>query len=283
MKKIFIHTNNRQLTGATLAKFAIERYLPKNSEITIELINVDKLSIFAEFSGKEYLSAGKTRIYDPRDLQSFTLSRFMPPELMGYEGKALVIDPDIFAITDISPIFEIDLKGKAVACCPKKTAYDTSFMLMDCAKLTHWRVGAILQKLADKELDYAVDVMSLKHEPEDSILALSRIWNSLDLLTPETKALHMTNRLTQPWSTGLPIDFTRNPLPKVFGLIPREPIYKLLGKYPTRYQPHPNKNIEIFFFRLVAEALEKGATSREWLQTQIDRGYLRKDLWEKLN
>ena len=35
------------------------------------------------------------------DLQSFTPLRFMPPQLMGYEGRAIVIDPDVFAVGDV--------------------------------------------------------------------------------------------------------------------------------------------------------------------------------------
>lgn len=282
MKKIFIHTNNKQMTGAVLAKYAIERYLPKNSGITVEYINVDKIEAFKNFAGKEYLFAGKPRAYNPKDLQSFTLSRFMAPELMDYKGSAVVIDPDIFAVKDISPIFDMNMTGKAIAACCKKNHWDTSFMLMDTAKLTHWRIDDILKGLADKKLDYVIDVMSLKHEPKESILELPRIWNNLDTLTPETLAIHMTDRMTQPWKTGLPIDFTRNPMPKIFGIIPREPIHKILGKYPTHYQKHPDPKIEAFFFDLAHDALLSGDISKDLVRKEAELGHVRKDLLEKI-
>ncbi|MEK7177174.1 MAG: glycosyltransferase [Patescibacteria group bacterium] len=282
MKKIFIHTNNKQLLGAVLAKYAIEKYLPKNSKIIVEYINVDKIEAFKNFAGKEYLFAGKSRIYDPRDLQSFTLSRFMAPELMNYKGMAVIIDPDIFAVKDISKIFDINMSGKSIAVCRKKSHWDTSFMLMDCAKLTHWRIDDILKGLGNKKLDYVADIMSLKHEPEDSITELPRIWNNLDILTDDTLAIHMTNRLTQPWKTGLPIDFTRNPMPKIFGLIPREPIHKLLGKYPSSYQKHPNQKIENLFFNIAKEALKGGIITENLIRKEIDAGYIRKDFLENI-
>lgn len=282
MNKIFIHTNNKQKLGAVLAKYAIEKYLPLTSGIAVEYINVDELEVFKNFAGKEYLFGGKLKAYNPKDLQSFTLSRFMAPQLAGYSGKAVVMDPDIFAVKDLSGIFEIDIAGKAIAACRKKDHWDTSFMLMDCGKLTHWKIDDLLQKLASREIDYVFDVMSLKHEPSGSILELPRLWNNLDILTPETKAIHMTNRLTQPWKTGLPIDFHRNPMPKILGLIPREPIHKLLGRRPGHYQKHPDQKVEDFFFSLVNEALKSGIVSKEFVEKEIKEAHVRRDFLEKV-
>ena len=279
MNTIFIHSNNKQILGAYLAKYAIERFLKPENNITVKIINVDELPLFKALAGKKYLRRGEMIVYDPNDLQSFTLSRFMPPELMNFEGKAVVIDPDIFAVSDVSGIFNIDMEGKALACCQKKSAYDTAVMLMDCSKMTNWKMSEILEKLQKGELDY-LDIITLKTQPPETIKIIDRIWNSLDLLTPETKWLHTTERLTQPWRTGLPIDFTINPLPKIFGLIPREPIHKLLGKYPTHYKPHPNKAIEKFFMDLTKEALAKGAITRDLIEKEVAAGHVRKDIFE---
>jgi hypothetical protein len=275
MQKAFIHTNNKQLLGALLAKYAIERALPKESIIQVEILNVDNLDIFKAFAHKEYNFYGKPRVYNPEDLQSFTLSRFMPPELMNYEGRSIVIDPDIFAIRDITPLMNMELDNNAVAACSKKDAWDSSVMVMDNSKLRHWKMKDFLQALEKKQADYA-DIVTLKFEPQ--VKDLSREWNSLDHLSTETKLLHTTNRLTQPWRTGLPIDFTPNPLPKLFGIIPREPIHKILGKYPTKYLAHPDKKIEAWFLKLVADALKAGAVKRTDIQKEIDLGHVRKDL-----
>ena len=278
--KIFIHTNNKQGLGAILSKYSFEKN-SSNSSVDTEFINVDNLEVFKKFVGKKYKRSGREVVYDPNDLQSFTLSRFMPPQIMGYEGKALVIDPDVFAVTDVNDLLTIDLQGKAIAACRKKDAWDTSVMVLDCSKLKHWRIENILEDLMEKKLDYA-NLMTLKQEDQSSILEIPRIWNSLDTLTPETKMIHMTNRLTQPWKTGLPIDFTIAPMPKFFGIIPREPVHKILGKYPTHYQKHPNEEIEKLFFGLVKDAVNSGSLTKNEIANQISLGYVREDLLEKV-
>ena len=40
----------------------------------------------------------------------------MPPELMGYEGRALVIDPDILAVADVWELLSRDMQGAAIMC-----------------------------------------------------------------------------------------------------------------------------------------------------------------------
>src|SRR3546814_3326785 len=66
--------------------------------------------------------------------------------------------------------------------------------------------------------------MSLFLEPEDAIGPLEEAWNAFDALGPDTKLLHNTGRLSQPWKTGLPIDFTKTVSgrqPRKWGVIPR--------------------------------------------------------------
>ncbi len=277
-KKIFIQTNGKQYAGALLAKYALERNM-KSEIIPVEIIDVDETPAFKALANKSYLRKNKEVVADPNDLQHFTLTRFMPPERMDFQGKAVVIDPDIFALSDINELFTTDMKGRAILACKKKDAWDTSVMLLDCAKLSHWKIETIIKELVEHRLDYNT-LMTLSNE--DSVGEIPRIWNSLDELHPETKMLHTTNRLTQPWRTGLPIDFTRNPLPKYLGVIPREPIYKLLGKYPTHYQKHPDENIENFFFKLAKDAFSEGVFTKEILEDEIKTGHLRKDFETKM-
>src|SRR5262249_48606740 len=44
--------------------------------------------------GQSYLREGERAVWRYDDLQSFTPLRFLPPELMGHRGRALVVDPD---------------------------------------------------------------------------------------------------------------------------------------------------------------------------------------------
>ncbi len=278
MKKVaFIHTNNKQILGALIAKHAIESRLPHGSDVSVRILNVDELPLFQSFHGTKYTFApNDTRTYNREDLQSFTLSRFMPPKEMGYDGIAIVIDPDIFALTNIEELFQIPMNGHAVLACKKKDAWDTSVMLMDCSKLRHWNIETILTDLKARRRTY-MDLMTL-HDETASVGELSRVWNHLDEYTDETKIIHMTGRLTQPWRTGLPIDFTRNPAKKLFGIIPREPILKLMGKYPSTYQKHPNPRIEKLFFDLAKAALKDGAFSKEDIKKELSLGHVRKDI-----
>ena len=142
---IFIQANNKQLLGAKIAKFALEtRGQAKAHGIPVTIMNVEEMTEYMSYVGMTYKRGEETRTHDPNDLQFFTLSRFMPPELMHYEGKALVIDPDIFALSDIAELFEMDLKGSAIAACAKKDGWDTSVMLLDCTKLKQWSIKTIL-------------------------------------------------------------------------------------------------------------------------------------------
>lgn len=274
---IFIQTNNKQLLGAKVAKYAIQSKCEHDSVPQIVILNVDDMPIFTTFNDTSYLHTTKEmRRYSRDDLQSFTLSRFMPPELMNYAGKAIVIDPDIFTLCDINELFAFDMHGHAIAACPKKGAWDTSVMLLDCAQLTHWKIDTILTALRTHQYTYR-DIMTLNTETA-SIIALPRIWNQLDELTPKTKLLHTTNRLTQPWKTGLPIDFARNKLPKVFGIIPREPLYKRIGKIDSHYQPHPRKEIEQLFFLLLHDAYTHNAITYEEILHEIEKKHIRSDI-----
>lgn len=279
MKTVFIQSNRKQRIGAVLAKFAIEEQLGPGSQVRVEIMPVEEMTVFKKFAGKSYLRKGRVVRYDPDDLQSFTLTRFMPPELVGFSETSIVIDPDIFALADVNDLFEKNRNGKAILACPKKEAWDTSVMVLDNSRLTHWRIEEILERLSNHSLDYD-DLMRLTKE--SSVGPLERIWNSLDVLTPETKMLHTTNRVTQPWKTGLPRDFTINPLPKIFGIIPREPIQRLLGKYPEHYEPHPDPNIEYFFFALLGRAVSAGVITREELVREAAVKHLRRDILDLL-
>lgn len=271
---LFIQANTKQMVGALLAKFAAERQRKDPNAFDVQIINVETVPAFKEFTWAGFKRGEETRVQDPNDLQSFTLTRLMPPELMGYEGRAVVIDPDIFALKDITPLFEMDLKGNALAACAKKGAWDSSVMVLDCAKLKHWKIADILSSLKDGTGDYRT-WMQLR--AEKNVLELSRDWNSLDVITHTTGMLHTTVRLTQPWKTGLPIDFTPGRIPPLFGYIPR-----FWVKQPTHYQPHPDPAVENFFFKLTKDALAAGAVTTGDLQSAVDAHNVRADIFKKL-
>lgn len=268
----FIQANRKQILGAKIAKYALEtRGGLRKRNVPVTIMEVENVPAFKAFEGKPYRK-GYAPFSLTGDLQSFTMTRFMPPELMNYEGRAVVIDPDIFALSDIGELFDLNLGDAGIAACRKKDAWDTSVMVLDTKKLPHWDVAHMLNEIATGTKIYE-DFAQLRSE-KTPIKEIPRIWNNLDTLTPETKMIHTTNRMTQPWKTGLPIDFTLNPMPKIFGIISRETIHKLLGKYPTHYQKHPNPEIEKLFFTLLKETLEGGGVT----EAEIDDAIARKDV-----
>ena len=90
---VFIHTNHRQLVGALVSAHSLRRNSAHTDKFDVKLIELKDYPSFAAHEGKLYLRQGVKRQWSNDDLQSFTPLRFMPPERMGYEGRAIVIDP----------------------------------------------------------------------------------------------------------------------------------------------------------------------------------------------
>jgi hypothetical protein len=145
--KVFIQTNHKQYIGALAAAHALARYSDHTDKFSIEIIDARDYPYFAEREGQYYLRDGAHRQWLNDDLQSFTLTRFMPPELMGFKGRAVVIDPDVFAVSDVWDLLSRDMQGKSIMVRPrsgrkkKSGCMATSVMLLDCEQLQHWRVA----------------------------------------------------------------------------------------------------------------------------------------------
>lgn len=87
--KVFIQSNEKQYLGALVAKYTIERYSRNTNKFLVEIIQAEKVDQLKRLYGKEIIKDCKKVIYGNEDLQSFTLTRFMAPELMNYEGKSI--------------------------------------------------------------------------------------------------------------------------------------------------------------------------------------------------
>ena len=99
---VFIHTNHKQYLGALVSMHSMRRNSRHADEFDVKLIEYETYQdFFAKYEGRTYSRDGDSRVWDKEDLQSFTPLRFMPPELMGYEGRAVVVDPDVFAVQDV--------------------------------------------------------------------------------------------------------------------------------------------------------------------------------------
>ncbi|HFD92694.1 MAG TPA: hypothetical protein ENJ22_05335 [Gammaproteobacteria bacterium] len=289
---VFIQTNHKQYIGALVAEYALKRNSRHADKFDVRIMHMKDYPFFQAKEGQLYLRDGAKRTWLNDDLQSFTLTRFMPPELMGYQGRAVVIDPDVFAVGDVWELLSRDMEGKAIMCRPrsgrKGKVYGclaSSVMLLDCAKLTHWRVEEQFNEMFEFKRDY-MDWICVKLEPRETIGLLENEWNDFDKLTEKTKMLHTTKRKTQPWKTGLPVDF--RPPERVRGFSPQGWIQslrrKLFGEYGLmgHYKPHPDPNQERFFFGLLKECVEKGIVTEEMIREQMRLNHVRHDALEVL-
>lgn len=276
--KVFVHTNARQHLGAVVSAYSLQRNSASPDAFDVEILSQEDYPFFAAHEGRKFLRGGAHRAWRDDDLQSFTPLRFMPPEKMGYAGRALVIDPDVFAVCDVWPLLSRDMGGKAIMAVPRPghngsaDYIASSVMLLDCARLTHWRCEADFGEMFAFKRDY-VKWIELRLEPRDSIGLLEPEWNHFDTLNGSTRLLHNTKRRTQPWKTGLPVDYTVRE--KLWGLLPAGWLTRAPGL--ATYKPHPDPNQERFFFGLLRECLDRGLVTEERLRDEMRRNHIRHD------
>jgi hypothetical protein len=287
---VFIHTNDKQMLGALVSRYSLRKRSARADEFDVKFIEVKHYPCMLEREGQLYRRDGEMRPWLNDDLQSFTPLRFAPPELMNYQGRAVIMDPDIFAVGDIRELLQRDMQGAAIMCRPKsgrkgrKGAYASSVMLLDCAKLRHWQFERDFSEMFEPVKRDYMDWVSLKLEDSSTIGLFETCWNDFDNLTEETRLLHNTKRKTQPWKTGLRIDYRPA---DTFQLFPprhwgRRARRALFGdyKFAGTYAKHPDPKQEAFFFGLVREAMEDGEFNESLLKDEISQGHLRPDALE---
>jgi hypothetical protein len=291
-KCVFVHTNEKQWLGALVAEYSFRRNSRNPDAFDVKFIHTKDHPFLAAKEGQTFLRGGTTRVWRMDDLQSFTPLRFLPPKLMNWQGRAVVTDPDVFAVGDVNELLDRDMGSAAVMGRhrsgkeEKQYQVATSVMLMDCARLSHWDVEGDFDQLFRMEKDYK-EWMVLAYEDPENIGYIEDYWNDFDHLDDNTRLIHNTKRKTQPWKTGLPVDYTPankfkdKPLlasinrlrAKVFGE------YGLLG----HYKEHPDPRQEHLFFGLLKECIETGHVSEDLVRDEISKNHVRHDAFEVLD
>jgi hypothetical protein len=211
---------------------------------------------------------------------------------MNYQGRAVVVDPDVFAVGDVYELLSRDMAGKAIMCRTRAGAkriydgnYASSVMLLDCSTLCHWRVEQQFKELFALERDYRKWI-NLQYEDPETIGPLEPEWNDFDRLTEHTRMVHNTRRKTQPWKSGLPVDFipaeTNRLFPPIGWLMRAR--RKLFGDYGLlgSYVSHPDRNQERLFFGLLRECVAQGTVTPEMLREEMRQNHVRHDAFEVL-
>ena len=274
---VFIQANDRQFLGARISAHSYKRNARDPDSFDVRILHTRDFPRLMD-PNQSVVRAGRVREWDPNDLQSFTPLRFYPPQAMGFEGVAVVTDPDVFAVGDVGELFNRDLEGKAIWAVARpghnnrRDYIATSVMLLDCSKLKHWKWQDYLDGLFGHRFDY-FDWIDLEREDRSMIGFLEPEWNDFDRLTPRTKLLHTTKRRTQPWKTGLPVDFT---------LQRRWPV-NLINRLLMRYLPHPDPNQEALVYSLLAELYDSGEVTQDELRCEMAANHIRHDSLELID
>ncbi len=218
------------------------------------------------------MRGGKWEKYTLSDLQSFTLLRFWPES--NYDGDYLVVDPDVFPVKfDVNSVSKIrEMFGDGLYAVPgvRPGEWRSSVMIrVGYSKRPLWIFQSLVEEIFDGSMDYN-DAILLK-SISNHIKPVSEYYNHYDKLTPETLMLHTTSRNTQPWKTGLRIDYVNHKL---------NFFQRLRSKYflRPRYQKHPSAQVERFFLESLSEALKAGYVSERTLNGAVLSGDVRSDI-----
>jgi|TARA_B100000809_G_scaffold150156_1_gene147657 hypothetical protein len=267
------------MIGAKVAKNTIiNRSQFSTNDVVI--LSESEIPSFKRFFMKPYLRWGKMVEFNKNDMQSFTLLRFHIPFLMGFHGKALVIDPDIFQVQEgIEGLINFDFERHSIYARKglQKNSWASSAMLISCENFLHWSLENFINQLHLGEIDYD-DLINLRLEKE-SIGELDKKWNEFDQINLNTILLHTTEKITQPWRAGLSLNST---IPPLFKYIPRAPIYKLFGKDLTKGREHPHQAVTDFFFKELALCLSENIISSQELDDAMQKKFMRPDIHNKL-
>ncbi len=187
MHRIFVGYDSREDIAYRVLKYSLEQHA--SEPLDIRPLVLRELDF--------------PRPLDPLQSTEFTYTRFLVPHLCGFEGTALFMDCDMLAVGDIAEIFHLDLQdyalrvykhdhrptaaikmdGKPQTQYPRKNW--SSFMLMNCGRLTAWSKEAVLTQPARW-------LHRFEPIPDEQIGDIPKGWNVLDHYDAGTKLIHYT-------------------------------------------------------------------------------------------
>ena len=286
---VVIHTGDAQLLAAKVAAHALTSRSRRPDAFDVRVLRFEETPQLYRRDGARFVwwEGDPPSVFRRRDLQAFAPLRRLVPALLGFAGRALVLDPDVFAIGDVHELLTRDMDGKAILCRRQprtrhgRPLHSSAVMLLDCEKLGHWDWERDVDAIFRCALPLGAWLALLDESPE-RIGLLEDEWNDFDTLTGRTKLLHNTEILTQPWKTGLPADFHEH-APR--WPVPMEALRRFVARRrnpPPSYRPHPDPRQERVFFGLLKECLDQGTITRAELRRAIRKRRLRKDAFALL-
>jgi len=269
--KVYIQSNKYQKIAAKIAAYSFERF-----GLETKYINFEDNKILNHYLGHSYLRKGKVCTFKD-DLQSFTILRFLAPQINKNNEIILVIDPDVFALKD--PAHMINLVSNFdIACTFRNNDPRSEVMLINTNKI-NWNFENLCQKVFNKQLDYS-QLMNLKFDQDLKIKEINNKYNSIDMVNKDTVLLHTSNRITQPWKEDLTVNFERHNL-KIKDFI-KYHLKKFLNlKYDQnlfadKFLKHPNQDVYLIVKNLFHEAVKNNFILTHEINEAINKGYISK-------
>ncbi len=190
--RIFIGYDSRMPIASDVLKYSLEKH--SSAPLDIVVLNLKNLE----------REIGFKRPQDPLQSTEFTYTRFLVPYLCGYKGHALFMDNDMLCLADINEIFDLDMSsswlrvvkhdhrptntikmdGRVQTSYPRKNW--SSFMLLNCEKLTMWTKEAV-------ETQPAKWLHRFEPVPDACVGNIPDTWNVLDRYDANTKLIHYTD------------------------------------------------------------------------------------------
>ena len=277
--KILIQANKFQRLAAEVSKYSFIKQGIKD----VEIINLEDQNILIKNFGKKYLRNGKLTTYEYNDLQSFTLLRFIPTKL-SIKDFCLIVDPDIFAVTNPIPEIEKILDNKIDVYCTKINNQLRSEVMILNLKKNIWDFESLINDLFSQKIDYS-DLINLKFIEKKKIKIINNKFNEHDNILTNTIFLHTSNRLTQPWKEGLKINFKTNFSKKY--IIKNYIKYIFRMRYDekaisSKYIKHKNEQVIKFVCDLFEEAYKNKFIKVSDIKFAINNKFISKNFFNRL-
>lgn len=201
--RIFIGTEPSQVVAHRVLEHSIRRH----ASIPVEIMPMLDVPVPAPADPRHRARVG------------FTFSRFVIPELCGFEGRAVYMDADMLVFGDVADLATIPFDGAKVLCTfqrqlpaawENKATFrpgrNVAVMLLDCSRLD-WDAPKIVAGLDDGRYSYEELVYDLcLLRPDEVADSIPPEWNHLERYDSTTRLLHYTVVRTQPWKVD------KNPL-----------------------------------------------------------------------
>jgi lipopolysaccharide biosynthesis glycosyltransferase len=185
--RIFIGFDKRMPIASDVLAYSLRKH--SSVPLDIRFLKLDELDL--------------KRTHDPLQSTEFTYTRFLVPHLCGFKGTALFMDNDMLAFGDIAAVFKLDMSDYWLRCVKHEqkvasgikmdgrvqTSYPrknwSSFMLLNCEKMTAWTKEAVETKPASW-------LHRFEPVPDDKIGDIPPVWNTLDWYDDKTQLIHYT-------------------------------------------------------------------------------------------